>query len=79
MLAALSNHGWNNYSIFMNEEGLLFGYVETEKDLETSLSAMEKEDINQLWQEMMSPFFEIPPGAKPDQMLIELEEVFHLD
>ena len=79
MLAALSNHGWNNYSIFMNKEGLLFGYVETEKDLETSLSAMEKEDINQLWQEMMSPFFEIPPGAKPDQMLIELEEVFHLD
>ena len=63
----------------MNEEGLLFGYVETEKDLETSLSAMEKEDINQLWQEMMSPFFEIPPGAKPDQMLIELEEVFHQD
>ena len=79
MLAALSSHGWNNYSIFMNKEGLLFGYVETEKDLETSLSAMEKEDINQLWQEMMSPFFEIPPGAKPDQMLIELEEVFHLD
>ena len=79
MLAALSNHGWNNYSIFMNEEGLLFGYVETEKDLETSLSAMEKEHINQLCQEMMSPFFEIPPGAKPDQMLIELEEVFHLD
>ena len=63
----------------MNKEGLLFGYVETEKDLETSQSAMEKEDINQLWQEMMSPFFEIPPGAKPDQMLIELEEVFHLD
>ena len=38
---------------------------------------MEDEDANRRWQEMMAPFFEIPPGARPDQMLVELEEVFH--
>ena len=29
MLAALSETGWHNYSLFMREDGLLFGYVET--------------------------------------------------
>ncbi len=33
---------------------------------------------------MMSPFFEtlegeIPEGAHPDSMMVELEEVFHLE
>ena len=28
---------------------------------------------------MMSSYFEIPEGAAPDQMLLEMEEVFHLD
>jgi len=31
------------------------------------------------WQEIMKPFFDTLPGARPDQSMIELEEIFHLD
>ena len=40
---------------------------------------MADKEVNAHWQEMMSPYFEIPEGAHPDAMFIELEEVFHLE
>lgn len=79
MLDALRETGWRNYSLFMRDDGMLFGYFETPKSLEAAQAAMEKTEINAKWQEMMSPYFEIPPGAHPDQSFIELEEVFHTD
>lgn len=79
MLAALRAAGWRNYSLFMRDDGLLFGYFETPTDLKAAQEAMEKTEVNARWQEMMSSFFELPPGAHPDQSLIELEEVFHTD
>jgi len=30
MLAALRETGWNNYSLFLREDGMLVGYLETE-------------------------------------------------
>lgn len=79
MLAALRAAGWRNYSLFMRDDGTLFGYFETPVDLKTAQESMEKAEVNARWQAMMSPFFEIPPGAHPDQTLVELEEVFHTD
>ncbi len=79
MLAALSDSGWHNYSLFLRDDGLLFGYFETPDSLAAAQAAMENREVNARWQAMMSPFFEIPPGAHPDQMFIELEEIFHLD
>jgi L-rhamnose mutarotase len=79
MLDALRATGWHNYSLFMREDGLLFGYFETPTSLAEAQAGMAKTEVNSRWQEMMSPFFEIPEGAHPDQMFIELEEVFHLD
>ena len=32
MLQALRRTGWSNYSLFMREDGLLFGYFETPQD-----------------------------------------------
>ena len=63
----------------MREDGLLFGYFETPESLEVAAAAMEGKEINERWQKLMAPYFEIPQGARPDQMLIELEEVFHTD
>ena len=40
---------------------------------------MSSEEVNDRWQEFMAPYFEIPPGAKPDEMMLELGEVFHTD
>ncbi len=79
MLDALRRNGWRNYSLYMGEGGLLFGYFEAEESFSASLEGMSKEEVNQRWQELMSPFFEIPPGARPDQSMVELEEIFHLD
>jgi L-rhamnose mutarotase len=79
MLEALSAAGWHNYSLFLREDGLLFGYFETPVSLEQAVAEMEKTEVNARWQAMMSPYFELPPGARPDPMFVELECVFHLD
>jgi len=79
MKTALKSHGWCNYSLFMRNDGLMFGYFEARSSFSESLQGMEKEEINKKWQEFMAPFFEIPEGAAPDESMIEIEEVFHLD
>lgn len=79
MLEALRRNGWHNYSIFMREDGLLFGYFETPESFQAALDAMHPEDINEKWQEFMAPFFESADGSHADNMMVELAEVFHLD
>lgn len=79
MLDALRRTGWHNYSLFLREDGLLFGYFEAEVDLQTSQVKMAQEAINLKWQEFMGPYFEALGGARPDETMIELEEVFHTD
>lgn len=80
MLDALRRTGWRNYSLFMREDGLLFGYFEAEESFQASLDGMSKEAINLKWQEFMGPYFEaLGSGTRPDQNMIELVEVFHTD
>ena len=79
MLDALRRTGWRNYSLFMSEDGLLFGYFEAEESFQASLEGMSKEEVNARWQEFMAPYFENLGGAHADESMIELEEVFHLD
>jgi L-rhamnose mutarotase len=78
MLQALRETGWKNYSLFMRDDGLLFGYLETD-DFRRALDEMATREINLRWQREMAEFFEIEPGRRPDQSMNELEEVFHLD
>jgi L-rhamnose mutarotase len=78
MLEALRETGWHNYSIFMCEDGLLFGYLET-PNFEQALAEMDKKEINTRWQAEMAPFFEELEGRRPDQGMLRLQEIFHLD
>lgn len=78
MRQALSETGWKNYSLFLREDGLLIGYLETD-DFDAARSAMDGLDVNSRWQREMSGFFINPPGVRPDQAMKPLEEVFHLD
>lgn len=78
MLDALSRNGWRNYSLFLRDDGLLFGYFETPDSFQAALDRMEDEEVNERWQEEMAPFFE-GIGLHADQMMEELVEVFHLD
>jgi L-rhamnose mutarotase len=73
MLDALREAGWRNYSLFLGEDGLLVGYVETE-DFEAAQRAMAATEVNDRWQREMAEFF----GERADEGLVRLEEVFHL-
>ena len=79
LLDALSRHGWHSYSLFMRDDGLLFGYFETPESFERALDGMAGEDVNTRWQELMKQYFESVGEGRPDETMVELEEVFHLD
>ena len=79
MLDSLKKHGWNNFSLFIRPDGLLFGYVETPESFHASLAGLDTERVNTEWQELMAPLFEIAEGERPDTSMIELEEIYHLD
>jgi len=78
-LEALSRTGWHNYTLFLRADGMLFGYVEVSDTFEAALAGMAKEEVNLKWQEMMKPYFEALGGNRPDQSMLVLEEIFHLD
>ena len=79
MLRALRDAGWHNYSLFVRDDGLLFGYFETPESLQAAQARMAEQDVNTRWQQFMAPFFESPDNARPDEMFVELTEIFHLD
>jgi L-rhamnose mutarotase len=77
MLDALRETGWRNYSLFLREDGLLVGYLET-PDFEMAKAGMATREVNEKWQREMGPFFEALDGRRPDEGMFRLEEVFHL-
>ncbi|WP_037603463.1 L-rhamnose mutarotase [Streptacidiphilus rugosus] len=77
MQEALRRTGWGNYSLFLREDGLLVGYLETE-DFEAARAGMEATEINHRWQADMADFFEDLEGTPPDAAMRPLVEVFHL-
>ena len=76
MLAALRETGWHNYSLFLRDDGLLVGYLETD-DFQAAQEAMARTEVNARWQAEMAPFFEDLEG-RPDEGMVPLAEVFHL-
>ena len=79
MLDALKKHGWDNYSIFLKQDGTLFGYFEAKESFSKSLEGMAGEEINKKWQKFMKPYFDNIDENNPDEAMLELEEVFHTD
>ena len=78
MLEALAASGWHNYSLFARPDGLLVGYVEAH-DLAAAQAAMEATEVNARWQAEMGRYFTGLDGRRPDEGLLLLHEVFHLD
>jgi L-rhamnose mutarotase len=78
MLCALRDSGWTNYSLFLRADGLLVGYLET-PNFEQALAEMKRRDVNARWQREMAPYFTPPNGSGPDQTMVPIEEVFHMD
>jgi L-rhamnose mutarotase len=78
MVEALHATGWHNYSLFLREDGLLIGYVET-PDLAAAQAGMAATEVNARWQAEMAEFFVDLEGAAPDTGFVQLTEVFHLE
>ena len=76
MLQALTETGWRNYSLFLREDGLLIGYLETD-NFQQALRLMAATDVNGRWQREMTPFF-VNESGRPDEVMERIEEVFHL-
>ena len=78
MAEALSIAGWANYTIFLADDALLVGYLETD-DYEAALQRMAQTDVNGRWQAEMAPFFAGPGDQRPDEGFRRITEIFHLD
>ena len=77
MLEALRRTGWHNYSLFLREDGMLVGYLET-PDFKRALDEMSRSEVNARWQREMRDFFEGDGERDPDRQLELLQQVFHL-
>jgi L-rhamnose mutarotase len=77
LLRALADSGWRSYSLFLRDDGLLIGYVESD-DLAASVAAMAETDVNTRWQAEMGELF-VDLDVPPDQGFVQLEEIFNLD
>ncbi len=77
MRAELSAAGWHNYSLFLRDDGLLIGYLETD-DFDAVRAAMAGSEVNDRWQALAGPLFEALDGVAPDEAMRPIPEVFHL-
>ena len=77
MRQALSDAGWGNYSLFLRDDGLLVGYVES-ASLDDAQAAMAATEVNGRWQAEMAEFFVGTDGRPADESFTLLREVFHL-
>lgn len=77
MQEALTNAGWSNYSLFLRDDGMLIGYLETD-DFEASRERLAATDVNARWQAEMAPYFEELEGQRPDEGLTVLPRIFYL-
>jgi L-rhamnose mutarotase len=83
MTSALRDAGWANYTLFLTDDGLLIGYLETD-DYAAAQQRMADTDVNARWQAEMQPYFSdldlSDPGAlRPDEGFRRIDEIFHLD
>src|SRR3984885_16019868 len=56
MLDALRAAGWSNYSLFLTDDGLVVGYLET-GDYAAALARMADTDVNRGWEPERAPDF----------------------
>jgi L-rhamnose mutarotase len=74
MREALQQAGWQNYSLFLADDGTLIGYLECE-DFAAAQAAMAATEVNTRWQREMAEFF----GGRPDEGIRPEPEIFHLN
>ncbi len=77
LLAKLKDVGISDYSIFRHGQDLFL--CMRVDDFDRAWGELERDTINQRWQEFMGPLFEDVPDARPGERFAMLKEVFHLE
>ena len=77
MRAALIEAGWHNYSLFLQDDGTLIGYLEC-VDFAACQARMQETEVNARWQAEMAPLFALD-GGPPDEAMRPIPEIFHQD
>jgi len=77
LLAKLKEVGISDYSIFRRGQDL-FLYLRVD-DFERAWAELDRDPVNQRWQQFMSRLFEPVPGLKPGERFAMMKEVFYLE
>jgi L-rhamnose mutarotase len=75
MQTALVACGWHNYNLFCGENGLAFGFFETDHDFATACARMDAWPVNARWQESMKEF--TPLNLSPIEAAGQLTHFFY--
>ena len=78
MLDALAATGWHDYHLCLRSDGLLVGTVDTD-DFAAAQEAMAATEVNARWQAVLAEFFPSLRGARPDEGMAVLDEIFYLE
>ena len=78
MLEALRDSGYRNYSMFLDDSGLLVGYLETD-DFDATLAAMTATTVNHEWSALIGGIFRAVDERRSVDSVVPLRHVFNLD
>jgi L-rhamnose mutarotase len=76
LLAKIKSVGISDYSIFRRGQDLTL--VLTVDDLDKAFAELDKDPVNQRWQEFMAPLWEPVPDLQEGERFAMLQEVFYL-
>ncbi len=77
LLAKLKEVGISDYSIFREGQDLFL--VMRVKDFNRAWEELEKDPVNQRWQQAMSRFFSPAPDSRPGERFAMMKEVFYME
>jgi L-rhamnose mutarotase len=77
LLAKLKAVGISDYSIFRRDQELFL--CMRVDDFDRAWDELDRDPVNQRWQQEMSRFFEPVPGLKPGERFAMMKEVFFLE
>ena len=77
LLDKLKEVGISDYSVFRRGQDLTL--VLRTENLDSALDELDKDPVNQRWQEFMGRLFEPVPDKQPGERFAMLKEVFYLE
>lgn len=76
LLQVLRDADWRNYSLFLRDDGMLIGYVESD-DLDAAQERVARTEVNARWQAAMASL--CGTEGAPDEAWQRIPEVFNLE